>query len=108
MRVRVLSLHTSVPAHATVLTADPRRNASQHILTAINAYPFRSGWGLPCKKGHGQSKTRHIEGRKKVPKGKFLSLQLAFTCLVEEGKPEQLERSRFMSKLYTFHCQWFQ
>lgn len=37
----ILSVHTPVPAHATVLTADPHHNASQHMLTAIPAYPFR-------------------------------------------------------------------
>lgn len=65
VRVHVSSLHTSVPAHATVLTADPCRNASQHILTAIKAYPFRSQrLGFALRKVPSQSKSRHAQGRK--------------------------------------------
>lgn len=89
----VFSVHTSVPAHATVLTADPCRNASQHILTAIPAYAFRSrGSGFTLNR----SPVNHradTHGQTTIPTGTLeppISLtRLSLDC---GRKPEHLEQ----------------
>lgn len=97
----VFSEHTSVPVYATVLTADPCCKASQHILTAIPAYPFRSQ-GL-CSPWAGlQSITKlahtHTDGQpflNLVPTGRLEPpISLACMSLDCRRKPEHLGKKK--------------
>ncbi len=78
---------TPVPAHATVLTADPHHNASQHMLTAISTYPFRGLWGV----NHRDTGT--INRSHYTPTGNLES-SINITCMSLDcgRKPEHLKK----------------